>query len=935
MTTSDNTQQAINFTNLAKEGLTIVDARGRTVVPASYKNDINKLSSVLPENHPAINSYDGDFKRIKRYDKNNVNISKNSIPIFSNTTNEQLEQKTIQKYQTTEKNVADINDMQEIYRALLNNDYLAGYSDTTSALTAYFRNNSNLGLVISNDANFQSVNDLKEPVTQEELNSKNEVTIGDETFYSNNYLKNSNNNNINKLFKENFKSEFGEPIDTSSNIGKLNNTLMGGDNSESDSKEIKEYTEYNERTFQTSLDWQSSHLVIQGRIEKANLNDNDKITYVSTAEQLITALLKDASMDGDNLTSDANIMLLNDIDLDDMLGDNMKNFIAEEIKSILKNDTNIGDQYETTWNTLEDATTGNKQNIDNSNSNPNSARSKINNALSGDNATKTSQSGIRADVLKSIWNKYFSDYSTDKFNENFTNWIQIDNFTGSIGGGGFAINNLKMAAKGNQHASMFGTLKDATLHGVWMENANVIAYSNGNNTNRAAILAQHVEGNSTTIISVQGDGITTDDEEYIRDLDANNEGTLLKDDEKNMFNGEDGNGNAINRFVGLVAEDIRNANNLENAYGYGGISGLNDNFKVSSNGGIYYNTGWTYNMGSNSVHARGGFFGIGNEQRYEVVSNAIRANNESESGIILSSNSNVDMSENAKHKAINGTTDVRKVTTTQDKVTVDAYLALLCAAQAASGKEIDTGKIRLYQINTETVKTNDVIKDWDADINWDEWEEFQDNGDGTVNLIKKHGDETQEYLDTMALIEFYEQQGVNVEYTVDKDSGFLTYSASGYAVDMQYKDEIEKYYSDDYLYKVDNTPSSLVIFQREQVKDLDTTQILFVDDFDSLLDKNLKNGVWFIEGASIKDSNNFERKSLDEVGITESNDEYADELAQAEYDRTIREIEIQEEKIDAQITELENNLKAIEQEIENQQTIIKQNIQSGFSTFAS
>ena len=483
-----------------------------------------------------------------------------------------------------------------------------------------------------------------------------------------------------------------------------------------------------------------------------------------------------------------------------------------------------------------------------------------------------------------------------------------------------------MAAQGDQHASMFGTLDGATLHGVWMENANVIAYSNGNNTNKAAILAQHVEGNSTTIISVKGDGITTNDEGYIKGLNENTTADKLK------FNQDDKQGADIDRFVGLVAEDTRKADDLRKAYGY---SDLDNNFKVSSNGGIYLNTGWTYNMGSNSVHARGGFFGIGNEQRYEVVSNAIRANNENESGIILSSNSNVDMSENAKHKAINGTTDVRTDAQKQNKIGADAYVSLLKAAQTATGKEIDNGKIRLYQINTETVATENEIEGWNADINLEEWEEVQDNGDGTVTFVKKHGEETQEYLDTMALIEFYEQQGVNVEYTVDKDSGFLTYSALGDAVDIQYKDEIEKYYSDDYLYKVDNTPSSLNIFQREQVKDVDTTQILFVDDFDSLLDKNLKNGVWFVQGASIKDSNNFERKSLDEVGITESTDEYADELAQAEYDRTIREIEIQEEKIDAQITELENNLKAIEQEIENQQTIIKQNIQSGFSTFAS
>ena len=49
----------------------------------------------------------------------------------------------------------------------------------------------------------------------------------------------------------------------------------------------------------------------------------------------------------------------------------------------------------------------------------------------------------------------------------------------------------------------------------------------------------------------------------------------------------------------------------------------------------------------------------------------------------------------------------------------------------------------------------------------------------------------------------------------------------------------------------------------------------------------------------------------------------------------MRDIELQEEKFDAQITELENKLKGIEQEIENQQKIVKQNIQSSFSTFAS
>ncbi|UKI41949.1 MAG: hypothetical protein L6V95_02760 [Candidatus Melainabacteria bacterium] len=89
------------------------------------------------------------------------------------------------------------------------------------------------------------------------------------------------------------------------------------------------------------------------------------------------------------------------------------------------------------------------------------------------------------------------------------------------------------------------------------------------------------------------------------------------------------------------------------------------------------------------------------------------------------------------------------------------------------------------------------------------------------------------------------------------------------------------------------------------------------------------------KGASVSDAAKFERKSLDEIGISETTDENANNIAQAEYERKMRDIELQEEKFDAQITELENTLKGIEQEIENQQKIVKQNIQSSFSTFAS
>ena len=254
---------------------------------------------------------------------------------------------------------------------------------------------------------------------------------------------------------------------------------------------------------------------------------------------------------------------------------------------------------------------------------------------------------------------------------------------------------------------------------------------------------------------------------------------------------------------------------------------------------------------------------------------------------------------------------------------------------------LDNSKIKFFQKNEGVEKyvegSSNEISDWDADIDWDEWEYVDGNvnDDGTVALVKKHGEETEEYLSIMSLLEFYKEQGVNIDINEDRESGFLTYSAYGYSVDVEYKDDLEKYNSDPYLYKVENNDSSLLIYERDKVNDVDISQLVFVDDIEALLDKNIKNGVWFIQGASVSDAAKFERKSLDEIGISETTDENADNIAQAEYERKMRDIELQEEKFDAQITELENTLKGIEQEIENQQKIVKQNIQSSFSTFAS
>ena len=145
---------------------------------------------------------------------------------------------------------------------------------------------------------------------------------------------------------------------------------------------------------------------------------------------------------------------------------------------------------------------------------------------------------------------------------------------------------------------------------------------------------------------------------------------------------------------------------------------------------------------------------------------------------------------------------------------------------------------------------------------------------------------------------------------------------------------MEKYNSDNYLYKVENNDSSIIIYEREKCVDIDLDNFVFVDDIEALIDKNIKNGVWFIQGASITDSSKFERKSLDEIGIIETTDEEADAIAQAEYERKMREIELREEEIDAKIAKYESEEKIINQEIENEQKIVKQNIQSSCSTFA-
>ena len=1030
MTTSDNQQTQLSFNSLSKEGLTIVDAKGRTIVPSSYRGNVKGLANVLPASHPAVKSYDGDFVPKTKLTKNYVSIPENTIPMFAETDPENREQKTVKKYESNEIDINTLSGIEECYNTALQ----------SGNLYEFFAKNNTVGLVLSNNNNFEKYDET------EAIGKGNNYTYANYNVYTSDYCKRQQD--LDTLFVANFGSECGKQIDINSDVGKLNNTLIGGDGNS-----IKAYTTYENRSFQTVVDWETSKNVINNHINRRN-SGNTEITYVSNAEQFITALLKKATVTSEGLQSNANIMLLNDIDLDDMLEKNgkggLKEFIQNEIFSLtLKNENedkkkaynealnnfkkltevntsvhhNTDDEHNTirgelttnlskTFHNLAKAYGLDVKNVSDgaaliSNDGRLNANCVINQLAStqirktmpenqkklitmardaqtilkeeqkaptgkeqirlndGSKMSKDdlndwdkiaerlqaaaaaaaaavggteSKSGIDASVLANVYAKYFSCGTNDKFNEKFTNFIQIDKFTGAIGGGGFAINNLKMAATSGA-ASMFGTLDNATLHGIYMENANVIGYY-GNKDSTAslkygAILAHEVKNNSCTLLTVKGDGITTNTQDNIKNLSISNA--------TNYFNQEDlsyaSRSAKVARFAGLVGTDSRTSENLNDVYTNLGVK-PND---ISSNGGKFYSTGWTYDMSNNNIAYQK--FQPGYSQHYKTVSMGIRTDGK-EGGILCSSNSNINT---CTGKA--PTTDVRRVETNQVANGISASTALLTAARAISGeisnktpneienKSLFNGKIRLFQTKTETkAGKNKEISGWDKDIDWDNWEYVDENfvdNDGSVTLVKKHGEETEEYLQIKDLLEFYKEQNVRVEYDENRETGYFTYSASGYSIDVEYKEDLNKYLSDNYLYKVENNDSSIVVYERDKVVDIDSSQLVFVDDIEAVLDKNIKNGVWFVQGASVSDASKYERKSLDEIGISETTDEKADAVAQAEYDRKIREIEIQEEKYDAQITELESTLKGIEQEIENQEKIVKQNIQSSFSTFSS
>lgn len=1012
MTTSDNQQTQLSFNSLSKEGLTIVDAKGRTIVPSSYRGNVKGLANALPASHPAVKSYDGDFVPKTKLTKNYVSIPENTIPMFAETDPENREQKTVKAAQGEPTVQTQYNQNTELIKAFLDTN---GNNFNIENLANLCRNNS-LFTVISN----KQGEILKDGTL---ANGASEI----DSSYSGDYRK---------AIENAFKTELDSYSGRNEKITKINKSLGAS------------YTSYDNRKFQYGVTWDDSN----SRVNKhQDISDNSKVTYVSNAEQFITALLKDATVTTDNrIQSKANIMLLNDIDLDDMLQDEntgkggLKAFIQNEISTLnlkdgnndqinaynaaldnfinlTKVDTSSGKNTDNTSvhsAIRKDLTTNlsktfynlakayginvnfdetNNQNITNkqciinilasreiSATTPKNqkqlimmaqdaqkilneeqkvhtkkeqirlndgSRMSANDLNSWDKiaerlqaaaaaaavgGTKSEKSGIDASVLAHIYSKYFSGSDTnDKFNEEFTNFIQIDDFRGAIGGGGFAINNLKMDATKGQFAGMFGCISSAVLDGIWMDNAQVL--SSGNTDNKqinASILAYGVYDNSFINVSAKGQQFTISD---------NDKNCTTKDflsaarNNNNMKTNESAKSNYVNAGWSIVNHDLRSDDNMKKACENVGIKCDPLTFGTGGDNG-YLDCGYAFTSYNK-------YAGVSYDSRH-VGWRTVAADiyDKDTDKRLFSEGSNDDLGDQTgfNMKELDGASRVWVDKNNRVQISNDPngalYYILENSGQANSKIKFYTKEdVKSYTEPKDDAWKNGAKFDDGTVVDWQDWDVVDgfNSETGEYTLVKKHGEETEEYLQIKDLLEFYKEQNVRVEYDENRETGCFTYSASGYSIDVEYKEDLNKYLSDNYLYKVENNDSSIVVYERDKVVDIDSSQLVFVDDIEAVLDKNIKNGVWFVQGASVSDASKYERKSLDEIGISETTDEKADAVAQAEYDRKIREIEIQEEKYDAQITELESTLKGIEQEIENQEKIVKQNIQSSFSTFSS
>lgn len=869
MTTSDNQQTQLSFNSLSKEGLTIVDAKGRTIVPSSYRGNVKGLANALPASHPAVKSYDGDFVPKTKLTKNYVSIPENTIPMFAETDPENREQKTVKAAKGEPTVQTQYNQNTELIKAFLDTN---GNNFNIENLANLCRNNS-LFTVISNK--------------QGEILKDGTLANGASEIDSS-----SNEGYVNAIDNA-FKTELNSYSGKNDNISDINK-LLGAS-----------YTSYTNRKFQYDVKWINSN----SRVNKhQDSSGNSKVTYVSNAEQFITALLKDATVTNNRIQSEANIMLLNDIDLDDMLEKNgqggLRKFIIDEIQKIDGCDSFDGNNFDV-----------------------------IQNRLTVDK--ESSNSHIKGDVLKYIWNKYFSNTDDDKFNEDFTNFIQIDDFRGAIGGGGFAINNLKMDATKGQFAGMFGCISNAVLDGIWMDNAQVLSSGNTNNKKiNASILAYGVYDESFINVSAKGQQFTITNKES--STYATKE-FLSKARDNNMKTNKSVKSNYVNAGWSIVNHDLRSDDNMKQACEQVGIKCDPLTFGTGGDNG-YLDCGYAFTSYNK-------YAGVSYDSRH-VGWRTVAADiyDKDTDKRLFSEGSNDDLGDQTgfNMKELDGASRVWVDKNNRVQVSNDPNGALY---NILNNSDRANSKIKFYtkeDVKSYTEPKDDAWKngakfDDGTVVDWQDWDVVDgfNSETGEYTLVKKHGEETEEYLQIKDLLEFYKEQNVRVEYDENRETGCFTYSASGYSIDVEYKEDLNKYLSDNYLYKVENNDSSIVVYERDKVVDIDSSQLVFVDDIEAVLDKNIKNGVWFVQGASVSDASKYERKSLDEIGISETTDEKADAVAQAEYDRKIREIEIQEEKYDAQITELESTLKGIEQEIENQEKIVKQNIQSSFSTFSS
>ena len=1021
MTTSDNQQTQLSFNSLSKEGLTIVDAKGRTIVPSSYRGNVKGLANALPASHPAVKSYDGDFVPKTKLTKNYVSIPENTIPMFAETDPENREQKTVKAAKGEPTVQTQYNQNTELIKAFLDTN---GHNFNIENLANLCRSNS-LFTVIANKQG-ETVKDGKLVDKKSEIDSS----------YSDDYR-----NAIENAFKTELDSYSGK----NEKITEINKSLGAS------------YTSYDNRKFQYGVTWDDSNRKVT---KHQDISEKSNVTYVSNAEQFITALLKDASVTNNRIQSDANIMLLNDIDLDDMLQENgeggLKAFIQNEISTLnlkdgnndqidnyndaldnfinlTKVDTSLKEYNDTEHSAIRTNLTTNLSKtfynlakaygldsavsdvsddadlINNGSLNNNCVINKLASMnigsvpenqkqlitmaqdaqkilameqkykLQGQNisqlsektditlndgstmskddlndwdkiaerlqaaaaaaavgGTKSEKSGIDASVLAHIYSKYFSGSDTnDKFNEEFTNFIQIDDFRGAIGGGGFAINNLKMDATKGQFAGMFGCISSAVLDGIWMDNAQVLSSGNTNNKQiNASILAYGVYDNSFINVSAKGQQFTISD---------NDKNCTTKDflsaarNNNNMKTNESAKSNYVNAGWSIVNHDLRSDDNMKKACENVNITCDSLTFGTGGDNG-YLDCGYAFTSYNK-------YAGVSYDSRH-VGWRTVAADiyDKDTDKRLFSEGSNDDLGDQTgfNMKELDGASRVWVDKNNRVQVSNVLNGALYNILQN-SGKA--NSKIKFYtkeDVKSYTEPKDDTWKngakfDDGTVVDWQDWDVVDgfNSETGEYTLVKKHGEETEEYLQIKDLLEFYKEQNVRVEYDENRETGYFTYSASGYSIDVEYKEDLNKYLSDNYLYKVENNDSSIVVYERDKVVDIDSSQLVFVDDIEAVLDKNIKNGVWFVQGASVSDASKYERKSLDEIGISETTDEKADAVAQAEYDRKIREIEIQEEKYDAQITELESTLKGIEQEIENQEKIVKQNIQSSFSTFSS